>query len=30
MAMTKYFVGFLDKIEFVVVFTKYGDKWVYC
>ncbi len=30
MAMTKYFVGFSDHIEFVVIFTKYKDKWVYC
>ncbi len=30
MSMTNYIVGSLDKIEFVVIFTRYGDKWVYC
>lgn len=30
MAMTNYIVGSLDKIEFVVIFTRYEDKWVYC
>ena len=30
MAKTNYFAGFLDDIAFVVIFTKYKDKWVYC
>lgn len=30
MAKTNYFAGFLDDIAFVVIFTKYEDKWVYC
>ena len=30
MAMTNYFAGFLDNIEFVSIFTRYKDKWVYC
>ncbi len=30
MAKTNYFAGFLDDIEFVVIFAKYKDKWVYC
>lgn len=30
MAMTNYFAGFLDNIEFVSIFTRYEDKWVYC
>lgn len=30
MAITNYFAGFLDNIEFVAVFTKYEHKWVYC
>lgn len=30
MAMTNYIVGSLDKIEFVSIFTRYEDKWVYC
>ncbi len=30
MAKNNYFLGQLDKIEFVVIFTKYQDKWVYC
>lgn len=30
MSMTNYIVGSLEKIEFVVVFTRYEDKWVYC
>lgn len=25
-----YLAGQLDNIEFVVIFTKYQDKWVYC
>lgn len=30
MAKTNYSAGLLDPIEFVVIFTKYKDKWVYC
>lgn len=30
MAKNNYFLGCLDNIEFVVIFTKYQDKWVYC
>ncbi len=30
MAKTNFFAGTLDRIEFVVIFTKYKDKWVYC
>lgn len=30
MAKTNYFAGLLENIEFVVVFTYYQDKWVYC
>lgn len=30
MAKENYFAGFLNEIEFVVIFTKYKDKWVYC
>lgn len=30
MAKTNYFAGFLDDIAFVVILTKYKDKWVYC
>ncbi len=30
MAKTNYIAGLLDQIEFVVIFTKYRDKWVYC
>lgn len=30
MAKTNCFAGFLDDIAFVVIFTKYKDKWVYC
>ena len=30
MAITNYFAGALDHIEFVAIFTKYQDKWVYC
>ncbi len=30
MSMTNHIVGSLEKIEFVVIFTKYKDKWVYC
>lgn len=29
MAKKNYFLGQLDNIEFVVIFTKYMDKWVY-
>ena len=25
-----YFLGQLDNIEFVVILTKYKDKWVFC
>ncbi|MFG6327292.1 MAG: NUDIX domain-containing protein [Lachnospiraceae bacterium] len=30
MAKKNYLAGQLDNIEFVVIFTKYQDKWVYC
>lgn len=30
MAMTEYPAGRLDNIEFVVIFTRYQEKWVYC
>lgn len=30
MSMTNYIVGSLEKIEFVVIFTRYENKWVYC
>lgn len=30
MAMTEYPVGRLDNIGFVVIFTRYQRKWVYC
>ena len=30
MAMTDYPVGRLDNIGFVVIFTRYQGKWVYC
>ncbi len=30
MSMTNYIVGSLDQIEFVSIFTKYEDQWVYC
>lgn len=30
MAMTEYPVGRLDNIGFVVIFTRYQGKWVYC
>ena len=30
MAMTEYAAGSLDRIEFVVIFTRYQGKWVYC
>lgn len=30
MAKKNYLAGLLDNIEFVVIFTKYQDKWVYC
>ena len=30
MAMTEYPVGSLDNIGFVVIFTRYQKKWVYC
>ena len=30
MAMINYIVGSLEKIDFVVIFTRYEDKWVYC
>lgn len=30
MAMTEFPVGRLDNIEFVVIFTRYQGKWVYC
>lgn len=30
MAKQNCFLGQLDKIEFVVIFTKYQDKWVMC
>lgn len=30
MAKNKHFIGELDNIEFVVIFTKYQGKWVYC
>lgn len=30
MAKNNYLAGQLDNIEFVVIFTKYQDKWVYC
>lgn len=30
MAKRNFFAGFLDEIGFVVIFTKYRDKWVYC
>ena len=30
MAMTEFPAGRLDNIEFVVIFTRYHGKWVYC
>ena len=30
MAKTEYPAGWLQNIEFVVIFTRYQDKWVYC
>lgn len=30
MAKSNYIAGLLNNIEFVVIFTKYNDKWVYC
>ena len=30
MAMTEFPVGRLDNIEFVVIFTRYQGKWIYC
>lgn len=30
MEKKNYLAGQLDNIEFVVIFTKYQDKWVYC
>lgn len=30
MSKKKYFPGELDNIEFVVMFTRYRDKWVFC
>lgn len=30
MAMTEFPAGRLDNIEFVVIFTRYQGKWVYC
>ena len=30
MAMTEFPAGWLDNIEFVVIFTRYQGKWVYC
>lgn len=30
MVKNNYFLGQLDNIEFVVIFTKYQNKWVYC
>lgn len=30
MAKSNYIAGLLNNIEFVVIFTKYNDRWVYC
>ncbi len=30
MNKNNYLIGQLDNIQFVVIFTKYQDKWVYC
>ena len=30
MAKIEYPAGWLQDIEFVIIFTRYQDKWVYC